>query len=361
MKKSLLGKIGASLLILSMALTGCGGGSGADNAAKPKEASKGDAKTDASAEKKLSVGYYVSGNLGDSGFFDSAKEGLDKAEKELGIEVKTVQGGANQSDWPTGLESMVASKKYEVIVVGTSQMKETTIDLAKRYPEQKFIYFDETITDVPNIYSVRYNQREGSFLAGAFAAMVTTSTDLKAANPDKTIGFLGGMDIPIINDFKAGYEQGAQFIDPEVKVISSFVGDFNNAPKGKELSLAQYNSQNVDIIFTVAGPAGIGGLEAAKESGKYAIGVNSNQNMVQPGHVLTSMLKNVGNSIYRAIDLYKKGDLPFGQNESLGIYEEGVGLAKDDLYNEHVPQAIRDKMDELQVKVVSGEIKIEQD
>ncbi|USG66999.1 BMP family ABC transporter substrate-binding protein [Brevibacillus ruminantium] len=357
MKKHLLGKVGASLLALSMILAGCGGGSGNENAAKPGNA-KNEAKGDASADKKLAVGYYVSGNLGDSGFFDSAKEGLDRAEKDLGVEVKTVQGGANQSDWPTGLESMVASKKYEVIVVGTSQMKETTIDLAKRYPEQKFIYFDETITDVPNIYSVKYNQREGSFLAGAFAAMVTTSKDLDKANPDKTIGFLGGMDIPIINDFKAGYEQGAHFIDPEVKVISSFVGDFNNAPKGKELSLAQFNSQNVDIIFNVAGPAGIGGLEAAKEANKYAIGVNSNQNMVQPGHVLTSMLKNVGNSIYRALDLYKKDQLPFGENESLGIYEEGVGLAKDDLYNQYVPQAIRDKMDEIQVKVVSGEIKI---
>ncbi|MGI2295387.1 BMP family lipoprotein [Paenibacillus sp. GXUN7292] len=351
MKKSIFGKFGVALLAFAIILGGCGSGNSGGTKGEPSN-NGGDTKA------KLQVGYYVNGNLGDSGFFDSANEGLKKAEQELGIEFKAVQGGANQSDWPIGLESMVSSKKYEVIVVGTSQMKEITIDLAKRYPNQKFIYFDETITDEPNIYSVKYDQKEGSFLAGAFAAIVTNSKELDKANPEKTIGFLGGMDIPIINDFKSGYEQGAAYVDPEVKVISSFVGDFTNAPKGKELSMAQFNSQKVDILYTVAGPSGIGGLEAAKEVNKYAIGVNSNQNNVQPGHVLTSMLKNVGSSIYRAIDLYQKETLPFGTNESLGFNEDGVGLAKDDLYNQHVPQAIRDQVEEIQAKLVSGEIKV---
>jgi len=347
-KKLLSAKLGITVLALSIALVGCGGGKTEE---KNPAANGGEAK-------KLAVGYYVNGSLGDSGFFDSAKLGLDKAEKELGIELKAVQGGSNQSDWATGLESMVSSGKYELVVVGTSQMKDTTIELAKKYPKQKFIYFDETIVGLPNIYSVKYDQREGSFLAGAFAALVTTSTELKAANPDKTIGFLGGMDIPIINDFRAGYEQGAKYVDPDVKVISSFVGDFNNAPKAKELTLAQFNTQKVDISFMVAGPAGNGGLEASKEVDKYSIGVNNNQNKVQPGHVLTSMLKNVGTSVYRAIDLYKKGTLKFGENESLGFNEDGVGLAKDELYQQHVPQAIRDKVEDIQKKLVSGEIKV---
>ncbi|MCR8658535.1 BMP family lipoprotein [Paenibacillus endoradicis] len=349
MKKSIKGKFGVVLLAFAIILGGCGAANTGNTGSKGESTDK----------DKLSVGYYVNGNLGDSGFFDSANAGLEKATKELGIEFKAVQGGGNQSDWPIGFESMVSSGKYELIVVGTSQMKEIAIDLANRYPDQKFIYFDETIVDVPNIYSVKYNQREGSFLAGAFAALVTNSKELENANPEKVVGFLGGMDIPIIKDFKSGYEQGVAYVDPEVKVITSFVGDFINAPKGKELSMAQYNSQQVDILYTVAGPSGIGALEAAKEVNKYAIGVNSNQNNIQPGHVLTSMLKNVDSSIFRAIDLYKQDKLPFGTNESLGFNEDGVGLAKDDLYNQYVPQTIRDQVDEIQAKLVSGEIKVQ--
>lgn len=350
--KSYFGKLSVLVLAGALVLTGCANGGKEQGAAASKEPAA------TASSDKLSLGYYVNGNLGDSGFFDSAKAGLDRVEAELGMTVKTVQGGTNQSDWPVGLESMVSSAKYDAIVVGTSQMKDITIDLAKRYPKQKFIYFDETIVDIPNIYSVKYNQREGSFLAGAFAALVTTSTELKAANPEKVVGFVGGMDIPIINDFKAGYEQGAQFVDPEVKVIASFVGDFINAPKGKELALAQYKSQNADIVFNVAGPAGIGVLEAGKDVGKYSIGVNSNQNNIQPGSVLTSMLKNVDNSIYRAAALLRKGELKFGINEALGFNEGGVGLATDDLYKKHVPQSIQDKVEDIRKKLVTGEIKV---
>ncbi|MBW5449095.1 BMP family ABC transporter substrate-binding protein [Cohnella sp. CFH 77786] len=306
----------------------------------------------------ISALYYVNGTLGDKGFFDSAEAGVQKAVKELGIQAKTVEGGNNQADWASGLESLVASKKYNVVVVGTSQMVDIVKDLAKRYPDVKFIFFDDTIKDVPNVYSMLYSQSEGSFLAGAFAALVTTSTELKGANPDKVIGFVGGMDIPIINDFKAGYEQGAQYVDKDVKVVASYVGDFANAPKAKELTLAQINSQKVDISFNVAGGAGLGLLEAANEKGVYSIGVDMNQNPLYPGSVLTSMLKNVDVSIFRAFDLMKKGELKFGTTEVLGLKEGGVGLAKDDLYQKYVPKSIQDKMKEIEDKLSSGEIKV---
>jgi basic membrane protein A len=186
---------------------------------------------------------------------------------------------------------------------------------------------------------------------------VTVSTELKAANPEKIIGFVGGMDIPIINDFKIGYEQGAHYIDPSVQIITSYVGDWANAPKGKELALAQYN-QKADIIYQVAGGAGLGVLEAGHSVGKYTIGVDSNQNVLYPGSVLTSMLKNISASLVRALGLYQKGTLPFGKNEVLGLKETGVGLAKDELYNSHVPKSIQDKMIEIEGKIASGEIKV---
>jgi basic membrane protein A len=339
--------IGLLLLSVAVIFTGC---SKEDGGAK---------SSDGGGDKKLKVVYYVNGTLGDKGFFDSAKAGLDKAEKELSVEVKTIEGGNNQADWPAGLESLAADGKYDVIIVGTSQMLDITIDVAKRYPEENFILFDEVVSDVPNIYSMLYSQSEGSFLVGAFGALVTTSTELKGANPEKVIGFIGGMDIPIINDFKAGYEQGAQYVDPDVKIIASYVGDFANAPKAKELALAQYNSQNVDISFNVAGGAGLGLLEAGKEVGKYSIGVDGNQNPLYPGSVLTSMLKNIDQSIYRALELHLKGELKYGTNEVLGLKEGGIGLAKDDLYEKHVPQSIKDKMKEIEEELRKGEIKVE--
>jgi basic membrane protein A len=348
MKKSLK-LLSIILLAVMVALTGCGKSD--DKSSEGNTAGEGG--------KKLSVGLYIHGALGDKGFFDSAKEGLDRAVKDFGIEAKVVEGGYNQADWPAGFESMVSSGKYDVVIAGTSQMKDIAIDVAKRYPDQKIIFFDEQITDVPNIYSILYSQSEGSFLAGAFAALVTTNTELKGTNPDKVVGFVGGMDIPIINDFKAGYEQGAKYVDPDVQVVASYIGDFNNAPKGKELGLAQFNSQKVDISFNVAGGAGLGLLEAANEVGKYSIGVDGNQNSLYPGSVLTSMLKNVGNSIYRAIDLELKGELKYGVNEVLGIKEGGVGLAKDELYEKYVPQSIKDKMVEIEDKLSKGEITVQ--
>lgn len=254
---------------------------------------------------------------------------------------------------------MITSKKYDVIVVGTSQMIDLTKELAAKYPDQKFIFYDDAIADMPNVYSMIYSQSEGSFLAGAFAALVTTSTELTNSNPEKVIGFIGGMNVPIINDFKSGYEQGAHYIDKDVQIVSSYIGNFYDAPKGKELSLAMYNGQKADIVYQVAAAGGLGVLEAGSELGKYSIGVDSNQNGLYPGSVLTSMLKNLDSSTFRALQMFKEDKLPFGKVELLGVKEDGVGLAADKLYEEHVPQAIRDKMKEVEDKLRNGEIKVE--
>lgn len=354
MKKLGFMKIGVLLLSLMILLAACGGKPADNNPG----ASGGEGGDNAGGEK-LSVGYYINGTLGDKSFFDSVQRGLDKAVKELGLEAKTVEGGLNQADWAAGIESMVASKKYDVILVGSSQTIEIVKEMAEKYPDQKFIFFDDAIDGMPNVYSMTYSQSEGSFLAGAFAGLVTTSTDLKGTNPDKAVGFVGGMDIPIINDFRVGFEQGAKYIDPDMQIVSSFIGDFADAPKGKELALAQYKSQKVDILYTAAGGAGLGALEAGNEVGMYSIGVDSNQNPLYPGSVLTSMLKNLDTTTYRALEMFKEGTLPFGTMEVLGVKEGGVGLAKDDLYEEHVPQAIKDKMLEVEKAVADGEVKVE--
>lgn len=350
------------LVLMMSILAACGGNNGGSNneGGSNNNGAAGTTNNDNQPEEDvLSVGYYVNATLGDKSFFDSAQRGIEQAEEELGYEIKTIEGGTNQADWAAGLESMVASKQYDIILAGTSQMTEIVTDVARRYPDQNFIFFDNAIEDLPNVYSMIYSQSEGSFLAGAFAGLVTTSTELESANEDKMIGFVGGMDIPIVNDFKAGYEQGAKYIDPEIEVVSSFIGDFEDAPKAKELALAQYNSQNVDIVFQVAAAAGLGVLEAGSEQGLYTIGVDSNQNSLYPGSVLTSMMKNIDASVFRALEMYKEGTLPFGEVEVLGIEDNGVGLAKDELYEEYVPQSIIDRMVEIEEKVRNGEITVE--
>ncbi|MCP1312435.1 BMP family lipoprotein [Paenibacillus tyrfis] len=350
MRRTLVMKLSIVVLLIVI-MTACG------KTETPADTKQSDQKT----AEALQVAFYVNGTLGDKGFHDSAQLGIDQAAAVLGIQTKTVQGGSNPADWGPGLESLVSSGKYDVIVIGSSQMSDIAKDLAGRYPEQKFIVFDEGIEGVPNIYSMTYSQREGSFLAGAFAALVTTNTELKGTNPDKVIGFIGGMDIPIINDFKSGYEQGAHYIDPDVTIISSYIGDFKNSPKGKELALAQYNNQQVDIIYGVAGGAGLGVLEAGQSVGKYSIGVDLNQNGLYPGSVLTSMLKNVDKSIVLALDQFTKGGLKFGSTQILGLKENGVGLAMDQYYEQYVPKPIQDKMKDIQGMISSGKITVASD
>jgi basic membrane protein A len=352
MKKQKIWSISVIVLSLLIILAGCGSSKTPNNSSSPTTSAS---PTDSA--KKISAVFFVNGVLGDKGFLDSANAGMLQAGKELGIDVKTVEAGVNQADWQAGLESLVSSKKYDVVVIGSAEVTDIVKDLAARYPNEKFIFFDQPIKDIPNIYSMTYSQSEGSFLAGAFAALVTESTELKAANPEKIIGFVGGMDIPVINDFKTGYEQGAKYIDPSVQIITSYIGDWANAPKGKELALAQYN-QKADIIYQVAGGAGLGVLEAGSSVAKYTIGVDVDQNVLYPGSVLTSMQKNISASLVRAFDLYQKGTLPFGTSENLGLKETGVGLSKDDLYKSNVPQAIQDKMTEIEGKLASGVIKV---
>ncbi|BBI36431.1 BMP family ABC transporter substrate-binding protein [Cohnella abietis] len=362
MKMKKLSVLGVVILSFALILAACGKSN--NNSASPSTSSSPSETSSASetpvtpSGEPISAIYFVNSMLGDKSFFDSAQAGIQKAVKELGIKAKTVEGGSNAADWAASLESLVSSGNYNVVVVGTSQMSDITKDLAARYPKVNFIFFDEVIEGVPNVYSMLYSQSEGSFLAGAFAALATTSTELKGANPEKVIGFVGGMDIPIINDFKSGYEQGAHYVDKDVKVVASYIGDFVNAPKGKEIGLAQINSQKADIVFSVASAAGLGTLEGANEKGVYSIGVDANQNPLYPGSVLTSMLKNVDQSIFRAIELLQKGELKLGTNEVLGMKEGGVGLAKDELYEKYVPQSIRDKMKEIEDKLSTGDITV---
>ncbi len=315
----------------------------------------------------------LNGTLGDKSFFDSANEGLEKLRNEVGKDVfdfKVEQMGATAADepkWAPTLLDYCETGEYDVIIIGTWQMIEGLADAATQFPDQKFIFFDETFDfssgGFKNIYNVLYKQNEVSFLIGAAAAMMTTDYRLPMVDPaTKSIGFLGGMENPIINDFLLGYIQGAKHVLPDVKVALGYVGNFYDSAAGKDIALVQYQSGGVDVGYNVAGAAGLGQIEAAEVAKRYAFGVDSDQAALLPEqaeYIPTSALKNVGNSLIRAIKLDLEGKLQYGAAESLGFAEGGVNLVKDAHYEEMLPEDIRTKIDELEKDIIDGKIVVD--
>jgi basic membrane protein A len=321
----------------------------------------------AEGEEKIRVALYINGTLGDKSFFDSAHRGVEKAAADFGITTKTIEGTYEQANWEPDI-TQLAEGEWDIVIAGTWQLVDYLQAIAPKHQDKVFITYDTAVDystgDVGNVYSILYAQNEGSFLVGALAAMVTTS-DMPKANPEKVVGFLGGMDIPVINDFKVGYSQGAQYIDPDVKVLVSYANSFSDSAKGKELVLAQYE-QGADIAFNVAGQTGIGLLDAAKDKDRYAIGVDSDQYLLykdsdpeMAANIVVSMMKNVDDSLYRAIKLHLEGNLPVGEAEVLGIAEGGVGVSDNENYRNLIPAEFHDQIEELEEKVVSGEITVE--
>ena len=344
------------MMVLSFGLAGCGG-----DADTEEPSGEG-------TEEALKIVLLLNGTLGDKSFFDSADNGLKMVQEKYGDAVitKTIEMTYDETKWQPTLQD-ISDEDWDIVIVGTWQMQEMLQEIAPMYPEKKYIIFDTSVDyenfDLGNVYSINYKQNEGSFLAGALAAKVTTS-DMELANPEKKIGFLGGMDIPVINDFLVGYIEGAQYIDEEIKVEISYIGNFDDSAKGKELALAQYG-MGADIGFNVAGQAGLGQLDAAKEQGRYAIGVDSDQALLfadsdpeKANLIVTSMLKRVDNSIVRAIDLHFEGALPYGEAENLGFAEGAVGLADNEYFNTLISDEFRSELQEIEDKISNGEITV---
>ncbi|MEK5181904.1 BMP family ABC transporter substrate-binding protein [Paenibacillus odorifer] len=351
------------LLMVMVLVTACGNntsnnGSSANtgsNAAEGGEKGSGD---------KLKVVLLIPGTLGDKSFFDSANNGLQKVKDELGAVTKVVEMGVDKTKWEPTFND-IASEDWDVIISGGSEITEMFNATAELYPDKKFINYDTDIDEAPdNMYNMSYATNEVSFLAGAVAALATQS-DMPNATPENVIGFVGGMDIPGINAFLVGYIQGAQYVDPDVKVAVSYAGDFVNPAKGKELSLIQYNS-GVDVIFNVAGGTGLGIFDAAKEKKKYAIGVDSDQAMLindtdseKANLIVTSSIKKIDTAILGAVKRLQEGTLEMGKRDVLSFVDDGVGIAENDIYKNVFPADLQAKAEEVKQKLINKEIKVD--
>lgn len=347
----------ATLFVLGV-LAGCGPAPATE---APKEGGTG-------GEPTLKVVNVVNGVLGDKSFFDSCQRGVDRAKNELGIEYKTIEAGVDPANWQPALKDAAENEEYDVLIVGTWQMTLYLQEVAPQHPDKKFIIYDADVDreacPCENVYAVLYKQNEGSYLAGVLAAAMTTQ-DGEGWNPDPIIGAVGGQDIPVINDFVVGYKQGALSVNPDTQVIVQYAGGWNDPAKGKELALAMY-SQGADIVFQIAGGTGEGVFEAAAEQGHWAIGVDSDQATImeqsdpeQAKVIITSMMKNVDNSLFRALDLHLKGELKYGAPESIGIAEGGVGLAKNKYYDELVPDDVKKLIEQAEKDILDGKITVD--
>lgn len=252
------------------------------------------------------------GGKDDKSFNSSAYEGATKAQKELGIELKYVEATDNNS--LEVLHRNFAQKKYDLIIgIGFAQT-DAIKKVAALFPQTQFAIVDGEVK-ADNVRSLLFEEHEGSFLVGAAAAMKSKTG---------VVGFIGGMDIPMIRRFQKGYEAGAKHVNPKAKVINNYIGvtaeAWNNPAKAKEMALSQAG-QKADVIFHAAGASGSGLFDAASEKKIYAIGVDSNQNWMKPGVVLTSMLKRVDVAVYDTIKdsinkKFKGGVVRFGLKDS---------------------------------------------
>jgi basic membrane protein A len=313
------------------------------------------------ARGALRIALLVNGNLGDKSFNDSAANGLAMIRDQLGCKIHVVEVGSDASKLEPALLDL-CDEKYDILICGTWQMQEIVQKAALDYPDQKFIVYDTSVDYAndpggayKNIYSIEYLENEGSYLAGVLAAKMSEGG---------VIGFVGGMDNTGIRDFLVGYIQGAESARPGIRVIPSFVGNFYDAAKAKELAFSQYR-MGVDVIFSSAGDAGLGTLEAAKERGRYVIGVDSDQAALYEASdpvlarlIISSMLKRVDMSIFLAVRQAVEGTLPWGTLAVLGINEGCIALADNEIYQDDVPASVRDLIADDTKKIQSGEIKV---
>ena len=279
----------------------------------------------------------------DKSFNEAAYNGMEKWKKETGKTYLEFEV-SNESQREQAIRRMAEKGASPIIGIGFGQASSIE-KVAKEFPKLKFAIID-MVVDAPNVQSVVFKEQEGSFLVGAMAAM---------ASKTGKVGFVGGMDIPLIRKFQCGYEQGAKFANAKAEVMGNMTGTtgaaWNDPARGGELAKAQF-AKGVDVVFAAAGGTGMGVYQAAKDGGKLAIGVDSNQNHIQPGTMLTSMLKRVDVAVYNVSKEHKPGV------SVLGLKEGGVDYAMDANNAKLVTADMKKKVDAAKADIISGKIKV---
>ncbi len=303
------------------------------------------------------VVYLINGALGDNAFYDSGEAGIKNIEKTYKVQTRTIECNFDAAKFQPALDAAV--QYADVIFVISYGFEDQLKAIADKYPNKIFVNID-TIVENPKhtITSVFFLAEQSSYLAGMTAALTTTTTSLKGINKDKVIGVVGGDTDPIVSAFVFGFQNGAKSVDKNIKVLTkSLGGAWDDSAKGKQAALQLYD-QKADVIYQVAAAAGIGVLQAAAERGLYAIGVDTNQNDLEPGHVIASAVKNVGASIEQVFKTIKDGTYKPGVVINADLASGGIDLVFD-AKQQVLPKSIIDKVKAARQQIIEGKLKVQ--
>lgn len=332
------------LLLLALVLAGCGG------------TNTSGAGSSSSGTGEFPVGMVTdTGGIGDLSFNMMAWEGLQRAQKELGVSPSKIES-QQVSDYEGNLQRL-AEKGCKVVVAVGYALEPAVKEIAPRYPDTHFLLIDSAGPSLPNVSGVVFREEEGAFLVGALGSGMSRTGKL---------GFVGGQEIPLIKKFEAGYRAGAKVINPSVEVLAKYTNNWEDVPKGRELALSLYD-QGADVIFHASGRCGVGVIEAARDRGEgfWAIGVDADQdylgtadpkNPAPPSRVLTSMMKRVDNAVFAACKDAKSGELRGGVRE-LGVKEAGIGISPLKYTRDQIPEKLLKTVETLQERIAAGEVK----
>ncbi|MFB5082722.1 BMP family lipoprotein [Symbiobacterium thermophilum] len=342
-------KVAVVALTLSL-LAGCGGSQQPQNqtpSTQPPAGQEQQPPQQQTQEPSKQVDFTVGmatdvGGLNDDSFNAAAYRGILQAEKDLGVKHIVIES-QRQEDYITNLQTLIDGGAD--IVWGVGFMMQASIDeMAQANPDQWFGLIDEQVNQ-PNVASVLFKEQEGSFLVGYLAGKATKTN---------RVGFVGGVESPVIGRFEAGFRAGVKAANPDAVVDVVYAAAFDDPAKGKDIALTMFNT-GADVIFHAAGGTGQGVIEAAKEKNLFAIGVDSDQNYLAPNNVLSSMIKRVDVAVYDVIKMALEGNFPGGQVVRLGLAENGVGYSDTTLWDK-MPEGTKAEVDKWAEAIKEGKV-----
>lgn len=299
------------------------------------------------------------GGLGDQSFNDSANAGLERAAQEMGAQTNVLESAA-PTDYVNNLTQLAQNSFSPIFAVGFL-MTDAVNEVAPQFPDQSFAIID-SVVEHPNVASLTFREEQGSYLAGVVAGLMTQE-DTEYTTPDETtVGFLGGLEGPLIKKFEAGYTAGVESVCPDCEVLVEYAGTtpeaFNDPAAGQEISL-RLNDQGADIIYHASGATGAGLFEAAAARSFFAIGVDSDQAAINPNvPILTSMLKRVDNAVFQTVEDFAEDQFPGGEVQTFGLEENGVGLAPFGEFEDVVPTEVTDAVDQARSDIIDGSVEV---
>ncbi len=296
---------------------------------------------------------FTQAGLGGNSFNDLALDGVKRAADELGITYDQVEP-KSVADEEIIQDEMASSEEYDLIICVGDEQVDALNNVASVYTDQRFALLDAT-SELDNVASYSCKAQEGSFMVGALAVLAKQEQiDSKLSDGD-TVGFIGGVDNPLINEFAAGYQAGAAYVDPDINVLTDYVGGFNDPTTARTIANT-FREKGADVIFHASGASGMGLFQAAEEKGFVSIGVNLNQNSISPDYIMASMLKRLDNCAYHAIASVVEGTYT-GENQLLGLSDGGVDFTVEGS-NIKVPDGVLKELEKIREDVISGKIEV---